>query len=392
MPSLLEKEATVAINRESLIGVLAKVASIVPTRSPKPVLQLVRLTADPDTGAYLEGTDLEVGIRHRLIGVEVDRRIEVLLAPGRVGSILRDAEDETVTITLVEGDDGTKGVRVAGRRWKFSLPTEDPDLFPAVPAFEARDFHVVAAADLARLIKRTVFATDVESTRYALGGCLVEPGAETLTLVGTDGRRLAHQTVPAEVEGNGLGPGQAVIPAKALKLILKTLDPHDPPAHLAYHRPKDTTPAPAAFLVRTGDAEIWSRLIEGRFPRYQDIFPSQCETVVTVEAGELHDVSSQAKNVTSDESRGVDYHFDGDTLKLVAKAADVGSGDCEVSIVTLSGPKQLITFDVRFMVDALKEVDRKAVLRAEMIDAKNAVVLRTEDSFRYVVMPLTRDS
>ena len=74
---------------------------------------------------------------------------------------------------------------------EFSLPVEEANLFPEIPDFGATSYHVISAADLKKLIRRTIFATDVETTRYALGGVLVELTAESIAMVGTDGRRLA---------------------------------------------------------------------------------------------------------------------------------------------------------------------------------------------------------
>ncbi len=163
---------------------------------------------------------------------------------------------------------------------------------------------MVAAADLKRLIRRTIFATDVESTRYALGGVLVElTPATTITMVGTDGRRLAHGSAPAEAEGGAEAPpGQPVIPVKALKLLERNLDDEDPPVHLAIQ-------SGTAALVRTERAVIYTRLVEGRFPRYQDVFPADAEARIPMEAGPLLSAVEQASIVTSEESRGVDFTF-----------------------------------------------------------------------------------
>src|SRR6185312_2437850 len=97
---------------------------------------------------------------------------------------------------------------------------EDPSYYPEVPNFGATAYHVIAAADLKKLIRRTIFATDVESTRYALGGVLVELTAESIAMVGTDGRRLARMWAAADAENDPPAPtGSPVIPVKALKLI-----------------------------------------------------------------------------------------------------------------------------------------------------------------------------
>src|SRR5205807_5312384 len=123
---------------------------------------------------------------------------------------------------------------IRGLHSEFTLPVEDASLYPEVPDFGATSYHVVAAGDLKKLIRRTIFATDVESTRYALGGVLVELTGESITLVGTDGRRLARMTAPAEARNDAATPaGSPVVPVKALKLIERNLDDADPPVHVA---------------------------------------------------------------------------------------------------------------------------------------------------------------
>ena len=128
----------------------------------------------------------------------------------------------------------------------------------------------MAAADLKKLIRRTIFATDVESTRYALGGVLVELTAESIAMVGTDGRRLARMSAPADAENNPPAPaGFPVIPVKALKLIERNLADDDPPVHL-------TIQSGSAVLMRTesrGDLQPAGR---GTIPSLSGRLPGQC--------------------------------------------------------------------------------------------------------------------
>jgi DNA polymerase-3 subunit beta len=366
-------------NREGLLTAFGMVSGVVPMRSPKPILQSVKLVADPDEGSTLMATDLEVGIRHRVLGMKVDQPGAVILPTARIGSILRTSADPELAIEV----DGDRLV-VRGLRAEFTLPGEDPELYPEVPDFSATSYHVVAAADLRKLIRRTMFATDVESTRYALGGVLVELSAESITMVGTDGRRLARMTAPAEAENDATAPvGSPVVPVKALKLIERNLDDGDPPVHIAIQ-------GTSAVLVRSESAVIYSRLVEGRFPRYQDVFPANVEVKIKMEVGPLRLAVEQASIVTSEESRGVDFRFGDGILKLSSQAADVGSSHVELPIAYDGKPVE-ITFDPRYLTDALKTLEDNAEITAELIDSKNAAVFKTEDRYTYVVMPLTRD-
>src|SRR5260370_30149279 len=133
-------------------------------------------------------------------------------------------------------------------------------------------------------------------------------------MVGTDGRRLAKMSAPAAAENDAVSPvGGPVIPVKALKLIERNLADDDIDVHLAIQ-------SGAAVLVRTERAVIYSRLVEGRFPRYQDVFPSNTEVRIPMEVGDLLSAVEQASVVTSEESRGVDFTFGDGLLKLTSQA------------------------------------------------------------------------
>jgi DNA polymerase-3 subunit beta len=355
------------------------VSGVVPIRSPKPILQNVKLVTDPDEGSVLMGTDLEVGIRHRVLGVKVEQPGSAILPTVQVGSILRTSVDIELAI---ETDD--EHLLIRGLHSDFTLPVEDATSFPEVPDFAAASYYVVAASDMKKLIRRTIFATDVESTRYALGGVLVELTPEAITMVGTDGRRLARMSTAADSENDPPIPaGSPVIPVKALKLIERNLADDDPPVHL-------TIQSGTAILMQTESAVIYSRLVEGRFPRYQDVFPTSVEAKIPLEVGSLRTAVEQASIVTSEDSRGVDFKFGPGVLRLASQSADVGSSHVELPIAYEGKPVE-ITFDPRYLIDALKTLDDSATLTAELIDAKNAAVFTTEDQYTYVVMPLTRE-
>jgi len=366
-------------NREGLLTAFGMVSGVVPIRSPKPILQNVKLVTDPDEGSVLMGTDLEVGIRHRVLGVKVEQPGSVILPTAQIGSILRTSADIELAIHT---DDEHLFIR--GLHSDFTLPVEDPTSFPEVPDFAAASYYIVAASDMKKLIRRTIFATDVESTRYALGGVLVELTPESITMVGTDGRRLARMSTAADSESNPPIPaGSPVIPVKALKLIERNLADDDPPVHL-------TIQSGTAILMQTESATIYSRLVEGRFPRYQDVFPATVEVKIPLEVGPLRTAVEQASIVTSEDSRGVDFKFGSGVLRLVSQSADVGSSHVELPIAYEGKPVE-ITFDPRYLIDALKTLDDTTTITAELIDAKNAAVFKTDDQYTYVVMPLTRE-
>jgi DNA polymerase-3 subunit beta len=366
-------------NREGMLAAIGMVSGVSPARSPKPILQNLKMVLD-STGTTLMATDLEVGIRYMVSGVRVDEPGAVILPTQRIQQLLRLSSEIDLSMDTV----GDK-VEVRGVKGKWTFPSEDASLFPEVPSFAASNYHVVEGSDLRKLIRRTSFATDLESTRYALGGVLVEFGENTISMVGTDGRRLAKMTVPAQFHGDEppLAGATPVIPVKALKLIERNLA-DDLPAHLAI---LDNN----AVVVRTERSMIHSRLVEGRFPRYQDVFPSQHEARIEMKAGELLRGVQQSMIVTSEESRGVDFRFEDGLLTLTTRSPDVGESKLEMPI-SYGGQSIDIMFDPRYLVDALGTIDENATIWIDLINSKKAALFHTEDNYDYVVMPLTRDA
>src|SRR6185436_5818453 len=140
------------------------------------------------------------------------------------------------------------------------------------------NYHVIPAASFKEMIRRTVFSTDVESTRYALGGVLMEIIGEKLTMAATDSRRLAvissSCSTLGTVEPRTTHP---VVPAKALSLIEKSITDSDQDVYLAVY--------PNSVLVKCSSSTIYSRLVEGRFPRYGDVIPSSSKVEMDLLVG-----------------------------------------------------------------------------------------------------------
>ena len=366
-------------DREALLTAFGMVIGVVSVRSPKPILQNVQFIADADDTSVLIGTDLDVGIRYHVQGTKVEKPGAVILPATQISSILRTGTDAELSIAT-----DRDRLIIRGLHSEFALPAEDASLFPEVPDFAASSYHIIAAADLKKLIRRTIFATDIESTRYALGGVLVELTAESIAMVGTDGRRLARMSARAEVENNPpLQGGPPVIPVKALKVIERNLADDNQPVHLAFQNG-------TAVLIRSERSVIYSQLVEGRFPRYQDVFPANSEVKIPLEVGPLRIAVEQASIVTSEDSRGVDFQFSSGMLQLTSQSAAVGNSVIALPI-NYDGKTVEITFDPRYLTDALKTLDDSASITAELIDANNAAVFKTTDGYTYVVMPLTRE-
>jgi DNA polymerase-3 subunit beta len=367
----------VTVDREKFLAAFQTAGAVAPTRSPKPILQNVKLEI-ADGQATLIATDLEIGVRVDCT-VEADVPGSAVLPIGRFNSILRESSDQTLRIEA----DG-QGILVQGQRSEFRLPAENPEEFPNVAGFSETKYHELPARLFREIVRRTAFATDNESSRYALGGVLLELHADHVIAVGTDGRRLAKMTGPAtSVQGHQTGDNTTIVPTKAMQLIERALTDADAEIRIAA-RPND-------ILVKSPRATIYTRLVEGRFPKWRDVFPKrEGSAKIELVVGPMHAAVRQAAIVTSDESRGVDFTFGDGKVVLAGRSADVGQSRVELPI-GYDGTPISITLDPRYLADFLRVLDPDKNFTLEIKDATSAAVCQTDDGYGYVIMPLARD-
>jgi len=364
-------------HRPSLIAAFQTVSGVIPSRTPKEILKNVKLHV-ADGKATLIGTSEQVGIRYEIPGVEIESAGETLLPTSEVNSILRELTDDGVNIEITDD-----AVWIRAGQSEFRLPARDPAEFPPVAAFDDQTFYTIEAKALKEAIRRTVFATDIESTRYALGGVLVELSPESITMAATDSRRLAVVKGVCRSEGvQDTEAARPVIPREAMTLIEKSIGDSDEQIAIAAHANE--------VLIRCANSTIFSRLVEGRFPKYQDVIPAESTSTIDLLVGPFYSIVRQAQIVTNDESRGVEFAFADGTLTLTSQSPELGQSKVEMPI-SYDGEPLSITFDPRFVADFLRILEPDKQIALKLVDAESAAVFCVEDAYTYVVMPLSRD-
>jgi DNA polymerase-3 subunit beta len=143
-------------------------------------------------------------------------------------------------------------------------------------------------------------------------------------------------------------------------------------------------------IFRAGPVTIHSRLVEGRFPKYQDVIPRDAKITVEMTAAPFYAAVRQAQIVTDEDSRGVDFRFGPGLLTMTSRARNIGESTVELPI-GFHGPEIGITFDPQFVADFLRVLEPEQTLRIELVDSESAAVFRTDDGYTYIVMPLSRD-
>ncbi len=328
----------------------------------------------------LTATDMEVGVRLDVTeGIEVETEGTALLPVQRTMAILRESTDPSLTI-----ETDASGIRVSGTRSKFRLPGSNPDEFPSVSSFEEEKYHVIPTRLFREMVKRTVFATDAESSRFALGGVLFEMEGNQVIAVGTDGRRLARMEGAGESVGDHQTSGSStIVPTRAIQLIERALNDQDETVDVAA-RSND-------LLVRTPRGVIYSRLVEGRYPNWRQVFPKRESAVqIDMTVGPLYSALRQASIVTDHESRGIDFTFANGTLTMEASTAEIGESQVELPI-PYDGEPITLTLDHRYVADFCKVLDNEMNFVLEIESEASPALFMTDDGYGYVIMPMARD-
>ena len=247
--------------------------------------------------------------------------------------------------------------------------------FPPIPQVEGPPDFELKTADLRRLSDWTVFAAARENTRYAINGVLWDKSGGRVTLVSTDGRRLAQAVHSLEDAGEDCS---AIVPTKAMHVVSRVLI--DPESSVG------VTMTANQILLKSPRAVMSSSLLEGHFPKYEDVIPSDCDKRVEFETQELLSAVRRAALLSTEESKGVKLSFTSGTLTLSSRTPE--QGEAVVSIpIDYQGDDVEIGFNPMFVTDVLRVVSAERVV-FEFAAANRPGVFRSGDELLYVVMPV----
>lgn len=347
-------------------------AAAAPSKSPKEILKNVKASSDGRGRVRLFGTSLEYGLEAWVEG-EASAG-ELLLPAARVKDWLSRVTAETLRI---EGD--AKRIAFCCGTAEMTCGGEDAAEFPAMDTFESICELTVKAEALSEAIRRTQFATDEASTRYAMSSIYLQVDSDSATMVATDSRRMSIVPLECTVSGTPASPLLPVGAARVLRSAIGAANDGDVTIAIGDNR--------ASF--NTGAAVVVCRLTEGRFPKYREVIPKKPKHSVALVAGPLAAAISQAAIVTNDVSRGVDFAFSDGTLRLTAESSEVGNTQVEIP-APWSGESLTVTLDGRYVLDALRLLPSESLVEWKLVDDVTPVVIECHD-WTYLIMPLSKE-
>jgi DNA polymerase-3 subunit beta len=360
-------------NRAALADALGILTSVVPSRTPKPILRCVQVAAD-EKNVHICATDLEVGINYLVSEVQVEEAGEVIVPADRLTAIVRESTDE---VLLLQAEDGT--CKIEGADSHFTIYGQEPGQYPVVPSFDAQADIEITLGSLQAGIRQCLFATAKESTRYALNGVLWEIKGKKLSLVATDGRRLARCRVSlASAPTEQVAKSKVIVPAKTMTLLDK-IGGND----------KDIVMVKLVnnqILFSCANVVISSNLVEGNFPKYEDIIPEDYDKKLVLSTEAALSAVRRSALLTSGESRGIKLSVGKNSLVFSGRTPEAGDAQVDMLIDYKAEPIE-IGFNPQFLIEALRVI-QTAEFELELGQPDRPGLIKSGANFLYVLMPI----
>lgn len=364
------------VGRAALRDALGVLAAVAPRKSNIPALGTLRVEANGDV--RIAATDLEYGAVVRLRRLDGGTGGALAAVPAHaLAQHVRRAKGETVAFE----DAGHLTTRIDGAA---SLVGFDPAEWPAVPDVEgAETLAAFDAAELAEALPQVRYAVSSEVVRYALTGVLLEARGRKAAVVASDGKRLAARTV-ARLD-RGRREVRAIVPVFALEAAARLARFAEPGARVEY--------APLGEInavLRVGkDAAVFTRLIDGNFPDWEAVFPSNVGEGFGFDGRALREAVETVLPATSDKTRAVRLRFKGGRLEVYARTPDVG--DARAEIAADGAGEAEAAFNPYYILDWLSGWPKGQEAGRVRLGPEpgSASLWEGPPSLRYVLMPLT---
>ncbi len=362
-----------SVEKKDLLQGLQSVQNIVNPRSPLPILANALLTAEGDA-ITISTTDLEVSVRCK-VKSEIEEEGSTTIPVKRISSIVRELPDDIIQIEVDENNQASVN---CGSSF-FKIIGMAGEEFPTIPSSsEEGFFYHIDQGVFREMLKKTAYAASTDETRYVLNGVLLSFKDSKLTMVATDGRRLAF--VESEVEFPEEEEADLILPSKAVNELQHVLG-EDGDLRISV---KD-----GQIIFEFGCTMVASKLIEGTYPNFRQVIPSQCEERITIEREVLLTSLKRASLIASDKACTTKLTFADNQLVILTTTQDVGESR-ETIPIKYSGKEITVAFNPDYMMDPLKNLANDEIA-IELTDNMSPGVIKCDIPFLYVLMPMRVD-
>jgi DNA polymerase III subunit beta len=358
-----------SIAKAVLLDALNQVQNVVSNRATLPILSNVLIEAK-DSFLRFTTTDLDMGITGSVVA-NVSVEGSTTLPVKKLFSIVSALPAESVEVAV----DSKNHASIKSGPSFFKIIGLGVDEFPPLPKFEQANEYIIDQGVLLDALKKTSYAISTDETRYVLNGIFTSFKEGKMTLVATDGRRLA--IMENELSFPATHERDIIIPTKAVHELQRLLDSKGEVC-LRLTSNQISFEANGSVLI--------SKLIEGNYPNYRQVIPSLAGNRIEISREAFLQTVKRVSLLSSDKSNSVKLIFNSDSIVVTANSQDVGEAIEEVP-VKFDGKKFAIAFNPDFLMAPLKNLQTEHVY-LDLIDEMSPGVIRVDGSFLYVIMPM----
>ncbi len=367
------------INRDHFSNGLAQVLNVVGSKATMPILSNVLIEAEKDH-ISLTTTNLDLGIRAK-IKAEVKESGSVTLPVKRLATIARELPNIDVTFDASPNHQ----VKLTSGGSNFRIMGIGKEEFPPLPEFGEEKSFTLEQAELTSMLKSVAYAQSTDETRYILNGVYFSFKDGKLSLVATDGRRLA--LISKEMEVPAASSGSIILPAKTVGEVMRMLDKGEK-LKVSFNDRR------AAFQINTDKDSsglvdsiyLYSKVVEGNYPNYNQVIPKETHQRIKLERELFLQCVHRAALVCSEKSNSVKIKLTSNLLEITAQSPDFGEAH-ESMAIAYSGPDLQVAFNPQFIMDPLRALTKDEVF-FELKDEVSPGVFKTPESFICVIMPV----
>jgi DNA polymerase III subunit beta len=358
-----------SVTKEKLLEGLQQVQNVVSTRTTLPILSNVLLQAHGDE-VHLTTTDLDVGVCGSF-EARVEKEGATTLPARRLFTIIRELPSSEISIEV----DGKNAAAIRSGQSYFKILGLPEEEFPPLPKFEGAKSVTIPQKMLRDGLRKTSYAISTDETRYVLNGVLFSLKDNKLTLVATDGRRLAMLDIDLEFPRSH--EGDIIVPTKAVTELQRLLT-DDGDVKVSFGNGQIAFDLNNTLLV--------SKLIEGNYPNYRQVIPSETKERVTLERETFLTSLKRVSLLASDKSNSIKLNFSKNNIDITANTPEVGEAK-ESLAVNYKGRDFSIAFNPEFLMAPLRALGEDEVF-LDLIDEMSPGVLKIQTPFLYVLMPM----
>ena len=324
------------ITREKLQEGLTAVAASIPAKTTLPVLANILLETT-EKGIRLSGTDLDIAVSTE-VAADVETSGAITIPAKKLSEIARELPPSPVKMA----SSGEQRVTLDCGRSHFRLLGLPKDEFPAFPNIKFNESWRVRSGELQKLISHTSFAVSTEESRPILNGVLWELRPDQMRMVATNGHRLAKMQVP--IKSSGMPSADLIVPPKALEQI-RRLFPADEELEIA--RGENHLGFRSPFTA------VYTRLIEGPYPNYEQVIPKDNDKYAIADKGALISALKRMSVIASDQTHRIRMSFNAGMVKFSVQTPDLGDAQDELP-VRYEGDQLDIGFNASYLLEILR--------------------------------------